>query len=255
MSSTMRRTGHRSAVERAMVGDTKTSMVRTDHLGWLKCDGRLLLKSEYVSLYAVLGDSFGVSGEYFFLPDSQGRVVGLINVGDLSNNTLTGWVDGDVSGEETHTLILAEIPAHNHDISGGYLNVSGGVAGIDPSGNGYTSLDGVHSHTITDPGHTHSYVNQLNDAAQSTLNSSAASSADINQTTGSSTTGITINNSIAHRHQIASNGGSLPHNNIQPTIFMGNLFVFSGRPTFSAFDTVGSAGPNYFPPRVASRLY
>lgn len=251
----MRRTGHRSAVERAMVGDTKTSMVRDDHLGWLKCDGRELLKSEYVTLYAVLGDSFGVasSPDKFVLPDALGRVMGLIGQAlpnaDPSSNV---WVDGDICGEETHTLTIAEMPAHNHDICGGQLNTDNSV---DPSDNGYTSFDGIHNHTITDPGHAHSYVNNINNAAEFTGNGNAAADDDISQTTGSATTGISIQNSVSHRHQIASNGGSLPHNNMQPTLFLGNLFIFSGRPTFGAFDTVGSAGPNYFPPRIASRLY
>jgi hypothetical protein len=33
-----------------------------------------------------------------------------------------------------------------------------------------------------------------------------------------------------HRHQIASNGNDQYHNNIQPTLFYGNLFVYSGIP-------------------------
>jgi hypothetical protein len=41
---------------------------------------------------------------------------------------------------------------------------------------------------------------------------------DYNQTTGSSVTGITINNT----------GGGGAHNIMQPTIFIGNVFIYSG---------------------------
>ena len=79
-----------------------------------------------------------------------------------------------------------------------------------------------HNHTITDPGHTHSYVNQSGD--QNTDNAfsteTAADQVDNNQTTGSSATGITINN----------RGGDQPHNNMQPTLFAGNVYIFAGCP-------------------------
>ena len=67
------------------------------------------------------------------------------------------------------------MPAHNH--------------------NGLTQSAGTHTHTITDPGHTHSYVNQPN--TQNTDNAfateSAADNSSVGQTTGSSLTGITVN--------------------------------------------------------------
>ena len=76
-----------------------------------------------------------------------------------------------------------------------------------------------HSHGITDPGHTHSYVNNTND--QNTDNAfaseTAADQADLSATTGSSTTGITVNNT----------GGGGAHNNMQPTIFVSNIFIYS----------------------------
>lgn len=106
MSSAIRRSGYRSAVERAAVGDTKTSMVRVDHLGWLVCDGRSLLKSEYRALYAVIGDDFSpvFSATQFNLPDAQGRVVGLIGpASDVSDRV---WVDGEISGDYVHTLTI-----------------------------------------------------------------------------------------------------------------------------------------------------
>ena len=253
MSSVLRHSGYRSASERAAVGDTKTSMVRVDHLGWLVCDGRSLLRSEYRNLFAVIGTEFGSDDSiHFNLPDARGRVVGLIGVAvDVSSHE---WFDGDVSGEYQHTLTISEIPAHNHDISGGYLNVSGGVV---PTNDGNTSLDGTHTHGITDPGHAHTGVpNQASTAIDGASNNTGNGT-----NTGTSTTGITILSNGAHRHQIASNGGSLPHNNIQPTIFMGNLFIYCGQPLRNITGpdglTAPVSNPSYYPPSdvFTNRLY
>lgn len=249
MSSVLRGSGFRSAVARPMVGDTKTSMVRVDHLGWLVCDGRSLLKSEYRALYSVLGDSFGsVDVDHFNLPDAEGRVVGLI--GQSTDNT---WMDGDISGEETHTLVIAEMPSHRH----GSVDVSGST-----DGDGLTGVSGEHIHGITDPGHNHSYVNNTNDQSVNSLlpNESAADNVDLNAITGNSTTGITINPAGAHQHTIGRTGGSQPHNNLQPTIYMGNLFVFCGRVVHNVTDVDGISVPvaniSYYPPSVpANRLY
>jgi microcystin-dependent protein len=283
MSSVLRHSGFQSATQRPMVGDTKTSMVRADHLGWMLCDGRALSTAEYRTLFAVLEYSFGGSGATFNLPDARGHVMGLINQPNeytvTPNPDVSGWADGDVSGYQTHTLTIAEMPAHNHDISGGYLNVSGDV---DPSGNGRTSLEltgitldvsGEHTHTATDSGHQHSYENQpyQHDVALSLTTTNTADNINQSQISGVGYANITVSsagshthivNDPTHRHQIASNGGSQPHNNMQPTVFLGNLFIYSGRvnKNVTGFDGITTqtnpANPaSYFPPQQNKRLY
>jgi microcystin-dependent protein len=75
-----------------------------------------------------------------------------------------------------------------------------------------------HSHTINDPSHSHSYTNNTNNQQVSALpGETAADQEDLGATTGASTTGITINNT----------GGGGAHNNMQPTIFISNIFIFS----------------------------
>ena len=142
----------------------------------------------------MIGYQFGGSGTSFNLPNPAGGVVGVVGERTTTVSTSLHPAGEDI-GEETHQLTIAEMPAH--------------------------------SHTITDPGHTHSYINQLNDVNVNNLTTqtTAASNADLAQTTGSSTTGITIN----------SRGGDLPHNNIQPTLFMGNMFIYSGIPSAPGF--------------------
>ncbi len=80
------------------------------------------------------------------------------------------------------------------------------------------SVNEMPSHNHTDSGHTHSYVNQAGDVNVNTLTTqdTAADQVDYSQTTG---TGYA---------NIQNTGGSLPHNNMQPTLFIGNTFIYSG---------------------------
>lgn len=254
MSSVLRRTGALSAVERFTVGDTKTSLVGNDHVGWLLCDGRPLNVNDFRQLFAVIGYSFGGSGSTFNLPDPMGRVPGFVGQSSGGGNT---WIMGDVSGEETHTLTIAEMPAHNH----------GTDASNNVVGNGLTGLSGEHTHGITDPGHIHNisdpthahqyatYVNNDRGYIAGTDNDNVlggnqvinTSSNATGITINSNTTGITINSNGNHQHTIKTQGGSQPHNNMQPTIFLGNLFVYAGRLFKDA--TTSNTYPPYGPPR------
>lgn len=173
----------------SVIGDYKFCGRNDDHLGWLVCDGRYLNRTEYRALFEVFGTSFGsTTSTNFQLPDFRGRVPGAVNYSWNRNNALSVRNLGATVGAETHTLTINEMPSHNH--------------------------------TINDPGHTHSYVNQSSDQAVFGVGEAAADQADNGQTTGSSTTGITINN----------RGGDQAHNNMQPTLFGGNVYVFAGVP-------------------------
>jgi microcystin-dependent protein len=80
----------------------------------LLCDGSEVAKADYPALYDVIGDSWGTpgSGDNFVLPDAEGMF--LLAAGG-------GYAVGDTGGEETHTLSVDEIPAHQHtEVSAGY---------------------------------------------------------------------------------------------------------------------------------------
>jgi microcystin-dependent protein len=174
-----------NAHQRPMTGDTKTSALTVDHVGWLLCDGRLVNVSDYQFLFNTIYYKFGSNGDgtQFRLPDPAGRVLGYTG----SGSGLTTRAMGSNFGTETHTLTVAEMPTH--------------------------------AHTITDPGHTHSYNSVA--ASLATVSGGPADNTELgNNTTGSNVTGITVN----------SNGGSNAHNNMQPTLFFGNLFIYSGKP-------------------------
>ena len=161
------------------VGDIKQSAYSNDHNGWLICDGRSLSRTTHAYLFSIINTKFG---------SVDGNTFNLPDArGRVLGTTSAARLLGTSIGAETHTLITAEMPSHIH--------------------------------TITDPGHAHSYVNNSNDQSVTDLSgSSAADNADLTQTTGSSFTGITETNAA---------GGGGAHNNMQPTIFIGNTFIFS----------------------------
>src|SRR5258705_9312423 len=74
--------------------------------GWALCNGQLLPINQNQALFALLGTAYGGDGRVTFgLPNMQGRVP--IHMGD-------GFVIGERGGEAAHTLIISEMPAHNH---------------------------------------------------------------------------------------------------------------------------------------------
>ena len=153
--------------------------------GWLNCDGTLLNKIAYADLFFAIVNVYGgaPSDLSFNLPDMRGRVgIGAGQGADLTLRTM-----GQKSGTETHTLTTAEMPVHNHGVS--------------------------------DPGHAHFYTNTSNDQDLfSGINNETAADQQetTNQTTGSSTTGITINNA----------GSGNAHNNMQPFIVIRFLIKY-----------------------------
>lgn len=228
------------------VGDLKMSAVTVDHLGWLLCDGRPLLVSEWRFLFNIIGYQFGGSGNTFWLPDARGRVAGAVNQGPgLTNRPL-----GTTVGTETHTLTIAEIPAHKH----GSVDVSGNTNGdgsttINGAHNhtGSTGNAGIHSHDASDLGHTHGYFNQPNqhEVAVSLTTTDTADNINVNQNTNIGYANIIVesagdhNHTIStdgnHAHTMGSTGGGDAHNNMQPTLFMGNQFIYSGKPTYGTW--------------------
>lgn len=74
--------------------------------GWALCDGQILPINQNQSLYSLLGTTYGGDGRTTFaLPDLRGRAP--IFTGN-------GHSLGQRSGEETHTLMANEMPAHTH---------------------------------------------------------------------------------------------------------------------------------------------
>jgi microcystin-dependent protein len=253
MTSVIARNAAFTAHTKPTTGDIKSSFVAHDHLGWLICDGRELSTVTFNLLFQVIGYTYGVGqlADTFRLPNMTGRVIG--SAGTIVEPSGTyPFPSGTVTGEVEHLLLLAEIPRHNHDDSTAPV-----VPGIPPAdGNTSTATTGIvinpNTTGITTAPHSHSsnaVGGQGNpglciadgsntvvdtDPSQGELNVwTTARELTINNTT------VTINDpthahtitDAGHRHTISSNGNSEYHNNMQPTIFYGNTFVYCGIPT------------------------
>ena len=79
--------------------------------GWAFCDGQLMPISQNTALFSLLGTFYGGDGKSpFALPDLQGSAPMQPGQGQgLSERFL-----GEMSGVETITLLVSEIPLHTH---------------------------------------------------------------------------------------------------------------------------------------------
>jgi microcystin-dependent protein len=74
--------------------------------GWALCNGQLLAINQNQALFSLLGTTYGGDGRINFgLPNLQGRVP--IHMGN-------GFTLGQQAGEVAHTLLITEMPTHNH---------------------------------------------------------------------------------------------------------------------------------------------
>ena len=186
-----------------IIGDLKQSVRSEDFEGWLICNGQAISRTVYQDLYALIGDTFG-NGDgvtTFNLPDVRGRVIGSVGASSISAPT---HCTGEQVGFETHTLTIPELPEHNHGVN-------------DPQ----------HNHGITDNGHSHTYLGVNSQGVASGLDNAAENSPRPVEATSNQVTNISINNALTNI-SILNTGNNVAHNNMQPTIFLGNTFMYGG---------------------------
>ena len=105
----------------------------TPPVGYLLCNGSLLLTANEPALFAVIGNVFGGDGiTDFMVPDLRGRAV--VGVGTGSGLTARAMADSD--GEENHQLTEAELAAHTHTIAGPTATIATNANQSFPVGSG-----------------------------------------------------------------------------------------------------------------------
>jgi microcystin-dependent protein len=83
--------------------------------GWALCQGQLLSIAQNTALFSILGTTYGGNGQTTFgLPDLRGRAP----IGQGQGPGLPPTVLGEVAGTPTHTMIITEMPMHNHPFQG-----------------------------------------------------------------------------------------------------------------------------------------
>lgn len=101
----------------------------------------------------------------------------------------SSYAVGAIGGNATNTLTTANLPAHSHSISA------------------TTDAGGAHTHTITDPGHSHGYTAAAGQNNVYPGNNGGAYATGA--TTAVATTGISINAAAAHTHTISGTTASV----------------------------------------------
>ncbi len=96
--------------------------------GWLFCQGQLLSIAQWTAVFALVGTTYGGNGQTTFgIPDFRGRLA----LGTGSGPGQPTIDLGEMSGTPTTTLILTNLPLHNHTITGTVnVQVNNDTAGL-----------------------------------------------------------------------------------------------------------------------------
>ena len=81
---------------------------------WMFCQGQILSIAQNTALFSLLGTTYGGNGQTTFaLPDLRGRVP----VGTGQGPGLPAVSLGEMAGSPTTTLLITNMPAHNHTVT------------------------------------------------------------------------------------------------------------------------------------------
>ncbi len=149
---------------------------------WLVCDGALLLRADYASLFAVIGTTYGNTlSTNFRVPDMRGR-------GPLGVNGSHAL--GSSGGNETVTLTGAMTPTHTHP---GSQTAHSHPVTVDP-----------HGHTASQAGHDHGAIGSHSHSVTKGAGTVAAASGTA--VTASNATATTSGAAGGHTHTSVSPG-------------------------------------------------
>jgi microcystin-dependent protein len=161
---------------------------------YMFASGQLLSIAQNTALFSILGTTYGGNGTTnFALPNLNG----CMPVGNGSGPGLTPRVLGEVMGEETVTLLITELPSHNHTAS----------SKTDPSS----------TTNMTDQPQPGYFVTRFVYAGASGAN------AYFKPASGGPPTPTAL-----HPLSVSFTGGSQPHNNLQPFLVINWCIAVQG---------------------------
>jgi len=117
--------------------------------GWNQCDGSTLSISQNTALFSLLGTNYGGNGTTTFqLPDLRGRV----SVGVGQGPGLSVYTQGQKAGTENTTLLISNLPQHNHTATAPILSAATVKANSNiPSANAVLAKTPDGSTVLSDP--------------------------------------------------------------------------------------------------------
>lgn len=155
---------------------------------WAYCDGSILAISTNAALFSLLGTTYGGNGQTTFaLPDLRSRVP----VSPGQGPGLSNYVLGEAIGTQTNTVLVSQMPMHNHMLLA----------------NGQTG-----SGTLNNPSTGYMGVGPVDRSSGLPVNTRYATTA----------------NTAMAPNSISINGGSQPINNIQPSLGMSYIICIYG---------------------------
>ncbi len=154
--------------------------------GYLLADGSAVSRTTYSALFAVIGTTYGAGNgsTTFNLPDTRGRVT-VQQSADVEFNSM-----GELGGEKTHILSIAEMPSHTH-------------------------IQNPHNHSQNPHSHGVTINRETNTETGGNSSRLTGTSSGSGQGLATATTTAT-NNATTATNQNA--GGGSAHNNLQPYI-------------------------------------
>ena len=144
---------------------------------------------------------------------------GIVIWSGASNAIPTHWslcsgqtVNGNVTPDLRNRFIVGAGSTYSVGATGGSANA------VVVSHNHSTNNTGSHSHGVSDPGHNHTYHRWHTQEVKhgDATNRRAPRVNDTGSTTGSRTTGISINSGGSHSHTVSTNGESGTNKNLPP---------------------------------------
>jgi microcystin-dependent protein len=95
--------------------------------GYAFCDGQLLPIPSNTALFSLIGTYYGGNGtSTFALPNLQGQAA----IGQGQGPGLSQYVIGESLGTTAETLLLTEIPSHNHSVQTAIANLASQNTGV-----------------------------------------------------------------------------------------------------------------------------
>lgn len=156
----------------------------------------------------------------------QAALQALYPVGSVYTNSAVATNPATLFGFGTWVAIGTGRVLVGQDVGDTAFDVLGETGGskdaivVSHTHTGTTASNGAHTHSISDPGHTHSVGNSAYDGGRGYIDESEGAAVPGSNTTSSSGTGISINSSGAHTHTITtdSTGSSGTNANLQPYV-------------------------------------